>query len=104
MTTVRIATEAELEEVFADCEPGALPPFGRLYGLTTILDASLSGGAEIVFVGQHPTRGSPDAVPRLRGDRGPDQGPVRVPDRHPSAEEPSQGGVSEDRWAMIDGT
>jgi Ala-tRNA(Pro) deacylase len=28
-----------------------LPPFGRLYGLTTVLDASLSGGAEIVFVG-----------------------------------------------------
>ena len=51
VTSLRIATESELEAVFADCEPGALPPFGRLYGLTTILDASLSGGAEIVFVG-----------------------------------------------------
>jgi Ala-tRNA(Pro) deacylase len=51
LPSVRIATEAELEDVFADCEPGALPPFGRLYGLTTVLDASLSGGAEIVFVG-----------------------------------------------------
>ena len=49
--TLRIATEAEVEGVFADCEPGALPPFGRLYGLTTIVDASLSGGADIVFVG-----------------------------------------------------
>jgi Ala-tRNA(Pro) deacylase len=48
---LRIATEAEVETIFADCEPGALPPFGRLYGLTTIVDASLSGGAEIVFVG-----------------------------------------------------
>ena len=28
-----------------------LPPFGRLYGLTTVVDASLAGGAEIVFVG-----------------------------------------------------
>ena len=50
-SSLRIATEAEVEAVFADCEPGALPPFGRLYGLATVLDASLSGGAEIVFVG-----------------------------------------------------
>lgn len=48
---VRIAGEDEVETVFADCEPGALPPFGRLYDLKTIVDASLSGGAEIVFVG-----------------------------------------------------
>ncbi len=48
---LRIATEAEVEAVFADCEPGALPPFGRLYGLTTIVDASLSAGADIVFIG-----------------------------------------------------
>ncbi len=47
---LRIATEAEVERVFADCEPGVLPPFGRLYGLTTIVDTSLSGGSEIVFV------------------------------------------------------
>ena len=48
---LRIATEAEVVQIFADCEPGALPPFGRLYGLTTIVDASLAGGSEIVFVG-----------------------------------------------------
>ena len=48
---IRLATEAEVEQAFADCEPGALPPFGRLYGMTTILDASLSAGAEVVFVG-----------------------------------------------------
>jgi Ala-tRNA(Pro) deacylase len=47
---VRIATSDEVERIFADCEPGALPPFGHLYGLPTILDASLAGGAEIVFV------------------------------------------------------
>ncbi len=47
---LKIATEAEVERVFADCEPGALPPFGRLYGLATIVDASLAAGAEIVFV------------------------------------------------------
>ena len=47
---VRIATEAEVERIFADCEPGALPPFGRLYGLTTVLDLSLALGAEVTFV------------------------------------------------------
>jgi Ala-tRNA(Pro) deacylase len=51
VASLRIATETEVEAVFNDCEPGALPPFGRLYGLQTVLDASLSGGSEIVFVG-----------------------------------------------------
>ena len=51
VVSVRIATEAEVVVVFADCEPGALPPFGQLYGLRTIVDASLAGGSEIVFVG-----------------------------------------------------
>ena len=46
----RIATEAEVERVFADCEPGVLPPFGHLYGIATIVDSSLSGGSEIAFV------------------------------------------------------
>ena len=45
-----LATEDEASQVFGDCERGALPPFGRLYGLTTIVDSSLAGGAEIVFV------------------------------------------------------
>lgn len=49
--SVRIATEDEVERIFGDCERGALPPFGRLYGLTTLVDASLAGGSEIVFVG-----------------------------------------------------
>ena len=48
---LRLATEDELEPVFHDCERGALPPFGRLYGLTTVVDASLAGGAEIVVEG-----------------------------------------------------
>ncbi len=47
---LRIATEGEVMAIFTDCERGALPPLGRLYGLTTIVDASLAGGSEIVFV------------------------------------------------------
>jgi Ala-tRNA(Pro) deacylase len=46
-----IATEAEVMTIFNDCERGALPPFGRLYGLTTIVDSNLAGGSEVVFVG-----------------------------------------------------
>ena len=47
---VRIATQPEVERVFADCEPGALPPFGRLYGLKTVLDLSLALGDQMTFV------------------------------------------------------
>jgi len=48
---LRIATEDEVERVFGNCERGALPPFGRLYGLTTLVDSSLAGDSEITFVG-----------------------------------------------------
>ena len=49
-TNLRLATEAEVEGLFTDCEPGALPPFGHLYGLLTVVDATLAAGSEIVFV------------------------------------------------------
>lgn len=48
---VGLATEDEIGPIFGDCERGALPPFGRLYGLRTVVDASLSGASEIVCVG-----------------------------------------------------
>lgn len=47
----RLATEKEIDAVFQDCETGALPPFGRLYGLRTLIDASLVGTGEIIFEG-----------------------------------------------------
>jgi Ala-tRNA(Pro) deacylase len=46
---VRLADRTEIAEVFRDCEWGALAPFGGLYGLTTLLDASLDADALIVF-------------------------------------------------------
>ena len=49
--TLVLATEEEVGRVFHDCERGALPPFGRLYGLRSIVDASLAGGSEIVLEG-----------------------------------------------------
>ena len=50
-TDLQIASEHDLHEVFIDCELGALPPFGRLYGISTVVDTSLAGGSEIVFEG-----------------------------------------------------
>ena|SRR6266446_2176558 len=50
MSEVRLATEDEVEQVFGDCERGALPPFGRLYGLMTVVDVSLAGDSDMVFV------------------------------------------------------
>jgi Ala-tRNA(Pro) deacylase len=47
---VRIATEDEVAGVFNDCERGALPPFGRSYGLKTIVDVSLAANDDFVFV------------------------------------------------------
>lgn len=47
---VRIATEAEVAQVFADCEAGALPPFGRAYGLTTVVDTDLARAGEVTCI------------------------------------------------------
>lgn len=49
---VELASEAEIEKIFPDCESGAIPPFGSLYHLTTLVDESLSEDKEIVFDGQ----------------------------------------------------
>ncbi|MGO9468974.1 MAG: aminoacyl-tRNA deacylase [Isosphaeraceae bacterium] len=46
---VRLATLAELLATFIDCEPGAVPPFGRLYGMKTFVDEGLAASDEIVF-------------------------------------------------------
>jgi Ala-tRNA(Pro) deacylase len=49
---VEVASEAEMGRVFPDCEPGALPPFGSLYHLRTVVDESLAEDEQIVFEGQ----------------------------------------------------
>lgn len=45
----RLATVEEIDRVFHDCEPGAIPPFGRLYGLRTIVDAGLRDAGVVIF-------------------------------------------------------
>jgi Ala-tRNA(Pro) deacylase len=47
-TEIRLATSDELLATFPDCEPGVVPPFGRLYGLTTIVDSCFSEIGDIV--------------------------------------------------------
>jgi Ala-tRNA(Pro) deacylase len=46
---VRLATEDEITGLFPDCEVGAMPPFGNLYGLPVYVDQSLTEDEEIVF-------------------------------------------------------
>jgi Ala-tRNA(Pro) deacylase len=48
---LRLATEDEVGAVFSDCERGALPPFGRPYGLATVVDSALAAGPEVVLEG-----------------------------------------------------
>lgn len=51
---VRFATEDEFKKLFPDCEIGAMPPFGNLYGMVVYLDASLAEDEEIAFnAGSH---------------------------------------------------
>jgi len=51
---VRLATESECYASFPDCEPGAVPPFGELYGLPVYMDEALADDPEIIFsVGTH---------------------------------------------------
>lgn len=51
---VRLATKSECYGLFPDCEPGAVPPFGQLYGLPVYLDEVLADDPEISFnVGTH---------------------------------------------------
>jgi Ala-tRNA(Pro) deacylase len=49
LSQVRMATEDELGKVFPDCELGAMPPVGHLYGLTVYLDSSLAAEPAIAF-------------------------------------------------------
>src|SRR5437868_2607217 len=50
---MEMATEDEMERVFPDCERGAMPPFGSLYQLPTLVDESLAEDEQIVFEGQN---------------------------------------------------
>lgn len=46
---IEMLAESELTELFPDCDQGAIPPFGNLYGMDVWLDRSLTDWDEIVF-------------------------------------------------------
>jgi Ala-tRNA(Pro) deacylase len=53
-TGLRLATEAEFAGLFPGCEPGAMPPFGNLYGIPVWVDDLLARDEEIAFnAGNH---------------------------------------------------
>jgi len=49
LSQARMATETELAELFPDCELGAMPPLGTMYGLTVYLDEALASQDTITF-------------------------------------------------------
>jgi Ala-tRNA(Pro) deacylase len=52
--TVRLASEFEFKNKFPDCELGAMPPFGNLYGMRVFVEESLTQEEEIAFnAGSH---------------------------------------------------
>jgi Ala-tRNA(Pro) deacylase len=45
----RLASEDEFERMFPQCETGAMPPFGNLFGLAVIVDRTLEDDTNIAF-------------------------------------------------------
>ncbi len=49
-----LASEHEFKQHFPDCETGAMPPFGNLYGIPVYVDETLTEDEEIAFnAGSH---------------------------------------------------
>ena len=48
---VDFAAEYEIEELFDDCTPGAIPPIGECYGLDTVVDDSIDEQPEVYLEG-----------------------------------------------------
>jgi Ala-tRNA(Pro) deacylase len=47
--SAEIASEKEFKDQFPECETGAMPPFGNLYGLDVFADRALTDDDEIAF-------------------------------------------------------
>lgn len=51
---VELASEEEFRQLFPDCEVGAMPPFGNLYGMEVYVTESLAEDEQIAFnAGSH---------------------------------------------------
>ena len=50
----KFASEDEFKQQFPDCETGAMPPFGNLYGMEVYAAASLAENEQMAFnAGSH---------------------------------------------------
>jgi Ala-tRNA(Pro) deacylase len=47
--TLRLAREEEIATLYPDCEVGAMPPFGAVFGHRVFVDRNLVGEPEMVF-------------------------------------------------------
>jgi len=77
---LHLATEADLEVLFEDCEVGAVPAIGRAYGIPALIDESLMRMPDLYFdAGDH------EDLVHLSGTafrallRGSDHGPIGRP-------------------------
>jgi Ala-tRNA(Pro) deacylase len=61
---LNLAPETEIDHLFSDCDPGAVPPLGEAYGLEMVLDISLVSHANIYFEG-----GDHEHLVHLDGDQ-----------------------------------
>jgi Ala-tRNA(Pro) deacylase len=53
-STVGLASEQEFKNLFPECEIGAMPPFGNLYGMEVFVADALAEDEEIAFnAGSH---------------------------------------------------
>jgi Ala-tRNA(Pro) deacylase len=51
---LRLAEESEFSGLYPNCEPGAMPPFGNIYGQRVFVDTRLAEDERIVFnAGNH---------------------------------------------------
>lgn len=51
---IDLATESEFKSRFPECEVGAMPPFGNLYGMPVLVSNELAGFDQIIFnAGSH---------------------------------------------------
>ncbi len=60
---LELAHEDELSDMFPDCDPGAVPPLGRAYGMESVWDDRLSHLKEVYFEG-----GDHDTVVHVNGE------------------------------------
>lgn len=59
-SSLRLASELEFKQQFPDCDAGAMPPFGNLYGMEVFVDQGVVKQARIAF-----NAGSHDEVMRV---------------------------------------